>query len=77
MSLQYISDASGNRTAVVIPIEEWDGIRNKYPGVEILEGELPQWQKNIIDRNLLEIDDNPECLRAIDELFAELDKDVE
>ncbi len=75
MSLQYISDTFGNRTAVVIPIDEWDGIRSRYPGVDTLEGELPQWQKNIIDKNLKEIADHPECLRPIDELFAELDKE--
>jgi len=75
MSLQYISDNTGNTTAVIIPIDEWNGIRNKYPDVESIEGDLPQWQKDIIDRNLQAIADNPERLRPIEELFRELDKE--
>jgi hypothetical protein len=38
------------------------------------DGDLAQWQKDIIDKNLKEIADNPACLRPIDELFEELDK---
>ena len=75
MSLQYISDNTGNTTAVIIPIDEWKGIRNKYPDVESIEGDLPQWQKDIIDRNLQAIADNPQRLRPIEELFRELDKE--
>ncbi len=73
--VQFVSDELGHTTAVVIPIEEWYQIRNKYPEVEKLEGDLPQWQKDIIDKNLLEIQQRPESLRPIEELFAELDKE--
>jgi hypothetical protein len=72
MSLQYLSDASGNRTAVVIPIDEWDGMRNKYPEIDTLDGGLAQWQKDLIDKELQEIAEHPECLRPIEELFAEM-----
>ena len=75
MSLQYLSDTSGNRVAVVIPIDDWDGIRNKYPEIDALEGSLPQWQKDRIDKELLEIANNATCLRPIEDLFAELDKE--
>ena len=37
--------------------------------------ELPQWQKDIIDNDLQEIADNPDCLRPIDQLFEELDNE--
>ena len=30
MSLQYISDDSGNHTAVIIPIDEWNEITAKH-----------------------------------------------
>lgn len=30
MSLQYISDNLGNKTAVVVPIEDWEKIPKKY-----------------------------------------------
>jgi hypothetical protein len=77
MSLQYISDNSGHTTAVIIPIEEWNIMRGEYPGIETIESELPQWQKDIIDKNLKEIADNPQCLRPIEELFNELDSEVD
>ncbi len=73
MSLQYISDNSGHTTAVIIPIEEWNGIRSKYPGIDAIEGELPQWQKDMIDARLKEIAEHPERMQPIEELFAELD----
>ena len=75
MSLQYISDDAGHKTAVIIPIEEWNNIRHEYPGIDAIESDLPQWQKDIIDKNLKEIADNPQCLRPIEELFKELDND--
>ncbi|AWG22101.1 hypothetical protein FFWV33_11560 [Flavobacterium faecale] len=34
MDVQYISDKLGNKTAVVIPIEQWKKILQKYKGVE-------------------------------------------
>lgn len=77
MPLQYIADNSGRATAVIIPIEDWNGIRNKYPGVESIEGDLPQWQKDIIDSRLQMIKDHPERLRPIEELFEELNRDVD
>jgi hypothetical protein len=37
MPLQYISDASGNHTAVVIPIEEWKLLLSKCSELQSLE----------------------------------------
>lgn len=34
MNIQYISDNLGNKTAVVIPITQWEKILKKYKGVE-------------------------------------------
>ena len=72
MSVQYISDNEGHTTAVIIPIDDWNGIKDKYPDVESIENGLPQWQKDIIDKNLKEIEDNPACLRPIEYLLEEL-----
>lgn len=75
MSLQYISDSSGHPTAVIIPIEDWNGIRLKYPDVEQIEGDMPQWQKSINDSRLKKISDDPSCLRPLDGLIDELNSD--
>jgi hypothetical protein len=39
MALQYISDNSGNHTAVVIPIEEWNNITALHEDLKDLENE--------------------------------------
>ncbi|GGH03119.1 hypothetical protein [Mucilaginibacter phyllosphaerae] len=36
MSLQYISDDSGNHTAVIIPINEWNEITAKHEDIKTL-----------------------------------------
>jgi len=38
--LQYITDLAGKRTAVLIPISEWENIVQKYPDLSALELEL-------------------------------------
>ena len=77
MLLQYISDNHGQFTAVIIPIEEWEKIKTKYPDIELNEGDLPDWERKLIDQNLKEIAAHPELLRPIAELFAELDRNDE
>lgn len=37
MELQYISDASGNHTAVVIPIKDWEELTNQYDALKNME----------------------------------------
>jgi hypothetical protein len=37
MDLQYISDADGKHTAVIIPIEDWKGLTLKHEGLRNLE----------------------------------------
>jgi len=74
MSVQYLSDEKGRITAVQVPIKEWEIIKNKYPDVVDINTELPQWQKDIIDTRLLDMQNNPDRIRPISELFEELDK---
>ena len=37
MNLQYISDAQGKHTAVVIPIEDWNKITERHQDLKVLE----------------------------------------
>jgi hypothetical protein len=37
MDLQYLSDAQGRHTAVVIPIEDWNNITIKHEDLRALE----------------------------------------
>ncbi len=37
MNVQYLSDAQGRHTAIVIPIEEWNTITSKHEDLKRLE----------------------------------------
>lgn len=43
MNLQYISDNKGKTTGVFIPIQEWEGLKSKFKGLE--EEELGEQSK--------------------------------
>jgi len=73
MSLSYVSDFNGNTIAVKIPIEEWNLLKKQYPGVEVIQEGLPQWQKDMLDKRLQAIADNPSILRPVEELYEALD----
>ena len=73
MSLQYIQDVNGATTAVVIPIDEWNKITEKYSDLE----ELPQWQKNILDQRLEMYQNHPERVMPIEQFFEQLEKDAD
>ncbi|MGA0559151.1 hypothetical protein ACO2Q8_21010 [Larkinella sp. VNQ87] len=46
MALQYLSDASGKPTAVVIPIKEWESLKAKHQDLQLLEKTVsPRKQK--------------------------------
>lgn len=73
MQLSYVSDATGNTVAVQIPIEEWNTLKQRFPDVENLQSDTPQWQKDLVEKRLENIAANPGRLRPIEELFEELD----
>jgi len=50
MNLQYISDNRGKTTGVFIPIQEWEGLKSKFKGLE--EEELGEQSKAEILKGL-------------------------
>ena len=74
MSVNYLSDSAGETIAVQIPIDEWKKIKDKYPDVDDLDGDLPQWQKDLIDNRLKEIENDPKSVMDIEGLFEELER---
>jgi len=50
MNLQYISDNRGKTTGVFIPIQEWEGLKSKFKGLE--EVELEEQSKEEILQGL-------------------------
>jgi putative addiction module component (TIGR02574 family) len=72
MNPQYTYDNKGNAVGVFLPIDDWNSIKDNIP-VE----ELPQWQKDLIDRRLMMIKQNPESLIPLEDFMAEMEKEAD
>ncbi|MBC7554935.1 MAG: addiction module protein [Taibaiella sp.] len=75
MSLQFVSDNSGRKTAVLIPIDEWNLLRRKHPDLEEIENDIPQWQKDILDNRMKELKANPGQVTLLEDFLKELDSE--
>lgn len=75
MRTQIIQDHNGLPTGVFIPIEDWENIKKNYPSIEKVDEDLPQWQKDIIDARLADLN-NPDKFKSIEHLFDVLDEEV-
>ena len=73
MSVQYISDKKGKVTAVQVPIKEWEMIKSKYPDVDHIDNQIPQWHKDLIDARLEALKKNPNDIHPIETLFDGLE----
>lgn len=77
MTLQYLSDNFGNRTAVVIPINEWNKITTKYNDLDIAEDlSIPDWHKEIIDFRLKNYKENPNNVTDYDVFCKEIEAEL-
>lgn len=72
MIAQLIQDNEGKTTGVFITIEDWEQIKKTYPDIETFDYELPQWQKDILDERIKDLD-KPEMLRPISDIFDFID----
>jgi hypothetical protein len=75
--LNYVSDSAGVTIAVQISINDWKKIKNKYPDVNDINNDIPQWQKDMIDRRWIAIQQDPDSIKDIEGLFEEFDKEIE
>ncbi len=76
MKLQVLQDSNGNDSCVFIPIEDRILIKNKYPNIETLQEEIPQWQKDIVNSRLADYLQNPNDVKDFDELLDELELEL-
>ena len=76
MRIQVIQDGQGKNTGIYIPMEDWTLIKNNYPDIDNLDKDIPDWQKQLLDKRLSTIEQNPNSIKPIDGLFDELDRDI-
>lgn len=74
MTPQYTYDASGRPIGVFLPIEDWDKLKNRYSDLD--NDETPQWQKEILDKRMEILAQNPEDVTPLDEFLKEMDEAV-
>lgn len=75
MRTQIIQDHNGLPTGVFIPIEDWENIKKNFPNIEKVDQDLPQWQKDILDARLADLN-NPNKIKPIEYLFDVLDEEI-
>ncbi|HUH32955.1 MAG TPA: hypothetical protein VLZ28_03325 [Daejeonella sp.] len=74
MSVQYLSNSKEQITGVQVQIEQWERIKRKYPDVDQIDSEVPEWHNEIIDSRLGAVKIEPGQVRPISDLFDELDR---
>ncbi|MDY0907014.1 hypothetical protein [Pedobacter sp. CFBP9032] len=74
MSIQYLSNEHGQITAVQLPIEDWEKIKNRYPEVELLDSSLPEWHKEVLDTRLQSLSEDSTKTQPLSMLIKELDQ---
>ena len=75
MNLQYISDNEGKTTGVFIPIQEWEGLKSKYKGLEE-EAIIPDWHIEMVNKRLVEYQKNSNITLDFDTAMDDLDKEL-
>lgn len=76
MDLQYISDSNGVPKSVVIPIEDWNRLKEKYSDIEKDLYDIPQWQKDELDKRMESYKNNPDQLLDFDQAMDDIEKDL-
>jgi len=69
---QILKDQQGIPMGVFIPIKSWNSLICQYPDIEILNTELPQWEKDFIDKRLDMAQRYPERLKPVEMLLKTL-----
>ena len=70
---QILKDQEGTPMGVFIPIQSWNNLIFQYPDIEISDtDELPQWEKDFIDKRLDMAQRYPERLKPVEMLLNAL-----
>lgn len=74
MTPQYTYDTSGRPIGVFLPIEDWNNLKNRY--LDLDNDEMPQWHKEILDKRMEILAQNPEEVTPLDDFLKEMDEGV-
>jgi hypothetical protein len=66
---QILRDKDGVSMGVFIPMNDWEQVKHNYPEIEEITSDIPQWEKDFIDARLETVDNHPERLHPLNQLF--------
>ena len=69
---QILKDQQGTPMGVFIPMQSWNNLIFQYPDIEVLDTELPQWEKDFIDKRLDMVQRYPEHLKPLEMLLKSI-----
>jgi hypothetical protein len=69
---QILKDKQGAHIGVFIPMQSWNRLIFQYPDIENLDADLPQWEKDFIDKRLDMAQRYPERLKPVEMLLDTL-----
>ena len=72
MEAQVLKNQQGMHIGVFIPMQTWESITLQYPDIKTFDADIPQWEKDFIDKRLDMAERNPKRLQPIEMLFDTL-----
>ena len=73
LAKQVLKDQQGIPMGVFIPMQAWKNIILQYPDIESFDlEEIPQWEKDFIDKRLAMAQQHPERLQPVEMLLESL-----
>ena len=69
---QILKDRQGVPMGVFIPIQSWNNLLVHYPEIEVLDSDLPRWEKELIDNRLDIAQQCPKRLKPVETLLDTL-----
>jgi hypothetical protein len=68
MKTQLVQDHNGKPTGVFIPIKDWELIKKKFPSIEKIDEDIPQWHKAILDERLNDKKEPIDALQMVENI---------
>jgi hypothetical protein len=76
MSLQFISDSTGETTGVFIPIKEWNELKSRFKGIEQEELSVPGWHVDLVRKRVNNYKNEPGQAIDFDTAMDDIEKDL-
>jgi hypothetical protein len=76
MSIQFITDNSGKKTGVYIPIEQWNSLKSKFRDLEEEVLDIPDWHKTELDKRLKRFKTDPDNVLSADEVLNDIENEL-